>query len=66
MRYRLRTLMLLTAVAPPLLAALWFYWWPLLLVTTFIALALAACLVWVLGCLTLARWLADLLWSPLG
>jgi hypothetical protein len=66
MRYRLRTLVLLTAVAPPVIALLWFYGWLILQVTIILGLAVAACLIWIFGCLALARWLAEIIISPLN
>lgn len=66
MRYRLRTLVLLTGVAPPVIALLWFYWWPILLGTIVFGAAVGACLLWVFGCLAVARWLAEIICSPLN
>jgi hypothetical protein len=66
MRYRLRTLVLLTAVAPPVIALLWFYWWPIVLLALVVGLSVAACLIWVFGCLALARWLAEIIFSPMN
>lgn len=66
MRYRLRTLVLLTAVAPPVIALLWFYGWLILHVAIGLGLMVSACLIWVFGCLALARWLAEIIISPLN
>ena len=38
MRYRLRTLMIATAIGPPLLAVVWF-WGPVLLILAFVVVA---------------------------
>ena len=66
MRYQLRTLVLLTAIAPPVIALFWFYWWPILMLAMVVGAAVGACLVWVFGCLALARWLAEIILSPMN
>jgi hypothetical protein len=59
MRYRLRTLVMATAVAPPAIGFLYFHWWPLLLLT----LCIAAIALWVMGGLAFCRFVANVIFS---
>jgi len=59
MRYRLRTLVLLTAVGPPAIACVWFARWAML----FLALILAVLALCVIVSLALARFFAGLICS---
>jgi len=59
MQFRLRTLMLLTAVAPPAMAVLWFGWREILALTLLVALIA----IWFGVSIGLARFFARLIAS---
>lgn len=62
MRYRLRTLMILTAIGPPVISLVW-HTWALLLLFLVLAAALA---VWYLVAWLLARVCAEFVASLMG
>ena len=59
MRYNLRTLVVVTAVAPSTIGFLYFHWWPLLL----LAVCIAAIALWIVGGLAFCRFVANLIFS---
>jgi hypothetical protein len=62
MRYRLRTLLLLTAVVPPMTAFVWFNW--RLLLITLVCGALLAAWFWI--SYAIARFFGNLVASMMG
>lgn len=66
MRYRLRTLLVLLGIGPPIIAFVWFFWWPMLMLILIASLAVAVIAIWVVGCLAIARWFAEISCSPMS
>jgi hypothetical protein len=61
MQYRLRTLLILSAVLPPVIAFVFLHWG----LALFLAAFVAGIWLWIFGTLALARSIANVLVSPM-